>query len=186
MEKTSCKGCTNINSFPKGYPCTECERNPPILKDHYHMSQEYMETLKRIAGYLDGMEYGYEQEDIWKIAKKNGCVIVFGYSDDCIEFRGAYDDECGCYDGKTLYFSKTLGVSCVKECTNGNYPNAITAVWCGKVDGREACPKEQYTDDKGRVIPWTYLLDMPHADFMVYEDKEPYCRGVVFFAGSAR
>ena len=52
------------------------------------------------------------------IAKDNGLVIVFGYSDDCTEFRGAIEDEIGCYNGGRVYEE------------NGFY---IDAVW-GRAD----------------------------------------------------
>lgn len=36
-------------------------------------------------------------------AKELGFVVVFGYSDDCAEFRGAIYDEVDCYDGGRIF-----------------------------------------------------------------------------------
>lgn len=35
-------------------------------------------------------------------------------------------------------------------------------------------------DDEMNVIPWTYATNVPHEKFMIYEDGEPYCQGIVF------
>lgn len=84
-----------------------------------------------------------------------------------MEFDGAMDDEGGCFDGGKVFFSQ-------KAVWNGEddksvFPNCIEAIWCGK----------EALDENGNVIPWTYKTDIPHETFMVYEDGEPYCRGIV-------
>ena len=98
---------------------------------------------------------------------RGGRVIITGASDDLMEFDGAMDDEGGCFDGGKVFFSQ-------KAVWNGEddksvFPNCIEAIWCGK----------EALDENGNVIPWTYKTDIPHETFMVYEDGEPYCRGIV-------
>lgn len=98
---------------------------------------------------------------------RGGGVIITGASDDLMEFDGAMDDEGGCFDGGKVFFSQ-------KAVWNGEddksvFPNCIEAIWCGK----------EALDENGNVIPWTYKTDIPHETFMVYEDGEPYCRGIV-------
>ena len=59
------------------------------------------------ASMLNQRSYGNEitaAEE--KAAKELGYVIIFGYSDDCAEFRGAIDDEFGCFDGGRVYTKK--------------------------------------------------------------------------------
>ena len=55
-------------------------------------------TMETLAAILDGREIGSE---ITKAeadqAKAAGLVVVFGASDDLMEFRGAIYDEIGCY-----------------------------------------------------------------------------------------
>ena len=41
-----------------------------------------------------------------QIAKDSGLVIVYGASDDLMEFEGAIEDEIGCYDGDTIHITK--------------------------------------------------------------------------------
>lgn len=61
-------------------------------------------TIYEFAEILNCRGYGNEitpSEE--QIAKKLGFVVVFGYSDDNAEFRGAICDEVGCYDGGRVY-----------------------------------------------------------------------------------
>lgn len=117
--------------------------------------------LKQFAEMLNGREYQYPQftrEEI-QIAKDNGFVIVHGASDDLMEFNGAICEEAGCYDGGKVYFDKT-GAVLDEEFENSR---CIEAFWCKDDD-----------------IAWTYKTDIPHETFMIYEDEDKYCRGIVF------
>lgn len=54
--------------------------------------------IKEFAKSISGKEYGYPQftkEEI-ETAKENGFVVVYGCSDDLMEFEGAVQDEGGC------------------------------------------------------------------------------------------
>lgn len=64
-------------------------------------------NINEFAKMLDGREIGCEitpEEE--RQAKELGYVVVFGYSDDNAEFRGAIDDEVGCYDGGEIFIDK--------------------------------------------------------------------------------
>lgn len=64
-------------------------------------------TPKELAERLNGREYGSEITlEEMHIAKEFGLVVVFGASDDLMEFRGAIDDEGGCFGGGTVYFDQ--------------------------------------------------------------------------------
>ena len=124
--------------------------------------------IKEFAKSISGKEYGYQpftKEEI-ETAKENGFVIVYGMSDDLMEFEGAIRDEGGCYDGGNVYFDKN-GV--IDDNFVTSFDNCIKAVWCG---GEK--------DADGKEITWTYETEIPHETFMVYEDGEPYCKGIVF------
>lgn len=107
-------------------------------------------TLKEFASLLDGREYGCEMTPHEEeVAKELGFVVVFGYSDDNAELRGAIDDEIGCYDGDVL--------------EHEDLPGRIFAHWCpSKMD-----------------CSWAYETDIPHESFRIYEDGELYCVGIV-------
>lgn len=127
-------------------------------------------TIKDFAQQLNGKEYDscmFLKSEL-KMAKENGWVIVTGASDDLMEFEGAMYDEGGCFDGGKVFFSKEAVWN--GEDDKSAFPNCIEAIWCGK----------EILDENGNVIPWTYKTDIPHETFMVYEDGDPYCRGIVF------
>ena len=130
-------------------------------------------TVKEYAEMLNGREYGYPQftKDEIQIAKENGFVIVYGASDDLMEFDGSLYEEAGCFDGGKVYFDKT---GAVDEPFFGC--NCIEAVWCDK----------ERTDSEGNIITWTYKTDIPHETFMIYEDGEPYCEAIVFSIDDVR
>lgn len=116
-------------------------------------------TAKELADLLDGREYGNEiTASEAKAAAEAGLVVVFGASDDLIEFRGAIDDEGGCFNGGIIYFDRD-GVAQDGE----EKEFSIKAIWCGQND-----------------YSWSYEADFPHRSFAILEDGEPYCRGIVF------
>lgn len=124
--------------------------------------------IKEFAKSISGKEYGYPQftkEEIGT-ARKNGFVIVYGCSDDLMEFEGAIQDEGGCFDGGRVFFNHD---EVYQGYNKEKYPYWINAVWCG---GEK--------DADGQEITWTYETEIPHETFMIYEDGEPYCKGIVF------
>ena len=126
--------------------------------------------IKDFAKLINGKEYGYQQFTDKEIetAKENGFVIVYGCSGDLMEFEGAIQDEGGCFDGGRVFFGRNR--VCQDSEEEKNYPNWIEASWY----------KDSIKDENGNVIAWTYETEIPHENFMVYEDGKPYCRGIVF------
>lgn len=107
-------------------------------------------TLKEFAKMLDGREYRHEiTKEEEALAKELGFVVVFGYSDDNAELRGAIDDEISCYDGGELFHI--------------DLPATIYANWCPEdID-----------------CSWAYGTSIPNEKFYIYEDGELYCVGIV-------
>ena len=134
-------------------------------------------TKEELAAWLDGFEYPLAIPDyLEKGARAAGLVIVWGHSNDLMEFSGAIYDEVGAWEGTTVKVD-VLGVLPEWESfrTDHNEEEAfaryferrpktkgITAIW----------DKEGYS--------WTYRTEIPHATFDVMEDGEKYCRGIVF------
>lgn len=134
-------------------------------------------TKEQLAGMLNGREIGNEiSKAESKQAKADGLVVVYGASDDLMEFDGAICDEVGAYDGTTAHLSSTGLLK--NECDSDDCPHyeaslgnaaTITAEWCAAEDGPS----------------WTYSTPIPHATFDVMEDGEVYCRGIVFSLADA-
>ena len=133
------------------------------------------EDMSDFARRLNGIEYLEERKEMWKAAKEKGYVVVFGYSDDNIEFRGAIDDEVGAFGGRTVFFTENGKIS---KSNDGEY--YIHAAWYGKVGGKTILKTFRIIDDNGDLIPWTYETNIPHEEFMMYDGGDPFCRGIVF------
>lgn len=122
-------------------------------------------TKEELAALLTGREYGNEIEPSEeKSAKDNGLVVVFGYSDDNVEFKGAIDEEVGGYGGATIEFTKA-----------GIFRDE---------DDDEVLERYGTIVQFNKIIaaysPRTFKTDIPHATFDIMEDGELSCRGIVF------
>ena len=133
--------------------------------------------LKMIAAKLDGRTYddfaGYklskEVAEIMDMAADEGIVVLYGASDDLVEFDGAFQDEAGCFGSGTITFDER-GTS-----DDGNvHANKLQVRW------------QKDFDENRHLIDFTYILDIPHETFMIYDEGYPYCRGLVFFASEMR
>ena len=133
---------------------------------------------KELAAKLNGREYLREiTDEEAKQAKASGLVVVYGASDDLIEFRGAIHDEGDCYDGGEILFD-----------SKGVLPS-----WGVASDSEESAEAYFERKPKARMIKalfskegsytWTYCTVIPHETFEIVEDGEPYCRGIVFNIG---
>ena len=126
-------------------------------------------TPQEAAAKIDGNQYRAEVSPaLEKTLKADGLVAVYGASDDLMEFVGAIYDEVGCYDGGTAYLTRDglLSNACEDECpyfaVRKRKAATINALW-----------------DSGG-FSWRYETEIPHAKFVIKEDDENYCEGIVF------
>lgn len=134
-------------------------------------------TKEELAEILNGVQMGKEDADeiLMAKAKESGLVIVFGYSDDNVELRGAFDGEYGAYKGTTVLLDREgiirnpLAEELEDEdevldlLTRKKTASKIKALWCKEKD-----------------YSWTFETKIPHATFDVLEDDEKFSRGLVF------
>jgi hypothetical protein len=137
-------------------------------------------TKEEFAQMITGRYRGDETTATEKvIARENGLVVMYGYSDDNVEIEGAIRDEVSAYDGTTISFLN--GEILANKCEDENCPyfkglknnsniKKIEALWCGE---------ENYS--------WTFKTDISHATFEVVDDDgEKFCRGIVFDINSIK
>lgn len=135
-------------------------------------------TKEELAARLNGREYREEMTTAEEVeAKESGLVVVFGASDDLIEFRGAICDEDGAgSEGSTLLSQAGL---------LGDHDDNCSCAWCGWLAAAKACA-EIYCIWNTDNYSWQYNTTIPHATFDILEDTGPgkppekYCRGIVF------
>jgi hypothetical protein len=127
-----------------------------------------MKVLKEFAKKLDKTQYPFtlSLEEV-KYCKDNGIVVVFGCSDDLMEFRGAIYDEFDCYGGGTCYLTKDGLFEDDCDCKYARQSKekckSIKGLWC-----------------KGKYS-WQYETDIPHETFDIMEDDDFYCKGIIFY-----
>lgn len=128
-------------------------------------------TAKELAALLNGREMGQEiTPDAVKQAKAHGLVVVFGASDDNMEFRGAIYDEISCFNGGTAYLTPAGLLK--NDCSDDECPHFV------KLRDKAATIHAGWCEEEG--YSWTYSTEIPHETFEIMEDGEPFCRGIVF------
>lgn len=127
-------------------------------------------NAQELAAELNGRAYGEETTRVDDLsAKEAGLVIVFGASDDLMEFRGAINDEIGA--GPDSIAPLTGAGLLTSDCDDDDCP------YFKKLKRAAATIRAKWDIDG---YSWTYETDIPHATFDILEDGEKYCRGIVF------
>jgi hypothetical protein len=135
-------------------------------------------TKEELAESLNGLEYGEDiPQDLLEAARDSALIIVYGRSDDIMEFDGAMYDE-----------SYVSGWDVVKFDRKGLIPewddiekDELQEVreYLERIDGE--IPSEIKVMPEGNEgYFWSYETDIPHSTFEILEDGERYCRGIVF------
>lgn len=134
---------------------------------------------REFAQLLNGREYGSEiTKEEEAVAKQNNLVVVYGYSDDLAEFRGAINDETSAWEGRRIgFFNGNLvdldsdeieDHKSIFERYGAKFPSSdfvVKVVWC--------------PDD----LDTSWIITVEGAEghhFDIFEDGDLYCRGVVF------
>jgi len=144
---------------------------------------------RELAEQLTGAQYPLHHhvlKELFDQAKAAGLVIVFGASDDLMEFRGAIYDEVDAYEGGTAFVDSE---GLLPDRENIEDDDELQSYFLRKPNARKivAC----WDDDEFAIgaadggFTWTYRTNIPHATFAVMDGDEPYCRGIVFALADA-
>jgi hypothetical protein len=133
----------------------------------------YHQNRDNFAALLSGREMGAEitaEEEAQ--AKAAGLLVIFGASDDLMEFRGAANDELSVYDGGTALIDAKGPLPDRDSIEDDGVLRDFFArePLAQKVEALFTA-EEDYT--------WTYRTDVPHATFDILEDGALYCRGIM-------
>ena len=130
-------------------------------------------TKEEFAQYLDGrIEDSILTPDDVLDASDFDLVVVYGASDDLIEFEGAICDELGAYGGGTFFYDKDfesfVDVDDSFEGFDLTDSKKIIALW-GK-------GTELYGN-----VDWTFDSNIPHATFRIMsrDGVDVFCVGMV-------
>lgn len=132
-----------------------------------------MTTIKEVAAMLNGREYGSEvsprEETEFKHA---GIVVVYGYSDDCVEFEGAVNTEIGIWRDDSIPLLN--GVPFDVPCTTDEFEDS----YCPLL--KDVAKRLKYIEAKFGINGWEFDADFPHEKFTIIEDDEPCGVGLVY------
>lgn len=133
-------------------------------------------SVKEFAEMLNGREIGEEiTPDEVKLAKENNIVVVYGASDDLMEFEGAIYDELDAWEGTIARVSKEGILK--PPCEDNPECCKFKCVYFKKSWSNAKTIKAVWGENN---ISWTYETEIPHETFDIMEDGEVYCRGIVF------
>jgi len=111
------------------------------------------------------------------LAKNEGFIVVYGESDDLMEFRGVIDDEIGAYNGTTAIILKTNnGYKVLSESSIEEINEPLRDYDLDLISGLEI---ESKFDDDGYTWTMNVAHGMPVAYFDILEDGEKFCKGIV-------
>lgn len=148
------------------------------------MSELTKITKEEMAARITGREYPFRlSSDEKAIAKASGLAIVYGASDDLLEFEGAIDEELSAYNGTSatitddgkIVESMTEGSDCderskcffFKSWLERQKSFEVTSEWC----------------PEGMNCNWNVTASkVPVATFEIKDDYSPdniFCRGIV-------
>lgn len=124
-------------------------------------------TAKEAAALLDRCQYRDEgSRALFAHMKASALVAVYGASDDLVMLSGAINDE--------------LGASTIHLGMKGLLQNRCEEERCPyhaeELKGA-ATIEPRFAEDG---VSWSYRTAIPHETFLVMEDDEIYCRGIVF------
>jgi hypothetical protein len=138
-------------------------------------------TIKEWAEKLNGIEYPADELDKFnnKLAA-DGIVVVYGASDDLLEFQGAINDEVGAWEGTTAKIA--AGENGILKIFNEE-ENEETAEFNEKQIAAMQKIKAIWepVDEDGKIFAsWLVETEISHETFDIMEDGELFCRGIVF------
>lgn len=127
--------------------------------------------MKIVAEKLNGREYGSELTDEEADQLKSvGLVVAFGYSDDNVEFRGAFNEEVGGWeDFEIAFLDGDILYKCHDDCNEHVCP-----LW------KDAISRAQIIRATFRKEGWKFDAYIPHEKFTIMEDGEVFGEGIVF------
>ena len=144
-----------------------------------------MKTLTRqeLAERLNNCERGEEiSKELEQLAKENNLVVLFGYSDDGLEIRGAIYDELGAYNGGEFALIKKGELYSDEEEENTYHKTDCDSILPLSEEYAQPEEKERRISlkwlDEGDKS-WEIETQMPHSKFLIREEAEPFSDGIV-------
>ena len=159
-----------------------------------NIKPETINTIEDLAKLLDGNTYRDELYNeygmnIYDICEKNKWVIVYGASDDLIEFEGIISDEDGAWNGALCKLVKP-GDFYLEDADDETYKKAKDYMFVSITEDelkvlknnnyKDTCVVEMLWCPDGTDMSWQVnVKGAPFVKFNVMEDDEVYCEAAI-------
>jgi hypothetical protein len=155
-----------------------------LAADHIRIERLQM-TLEEWALKLTGRQYRDElSREEEKQAAVDGMLIVFGASDDLLEFRGEFHDEIGAYNGTKAEIDSKGLKPIWNEGDEKSFEDAKE--FFERKDSPSFTVQAEWSPSD-QDFSWVIRVDVANSwaggprymPFIVKEDDEQYCKGLV-------
>lgn len=141
------------------------------------------ESVIKLADHLNNRQYRSEISISLEVfAKNNNLAIVFGASDDLIEFRGAFEEEFGA--SEELYFDKEFKIisshSKIRLDEKDVYMDDFVNIYKFDLEVELKNKITQEWQPKDNEASWRLSANFPHKTFNIFDKESLYCVGIVF------
>lgn len=137
-------------------------------------------TKEELAAKLNGRQYTREITSTEEVlARESGLLVVFGASDDLVELRGAIEEELGAYNGTTVLLGRNGKLVIPVDREDEEALDKYGLVEEAREREKNAHSIRVLFGNKTDDPTWTIETELPHATFLVMEDDEVFCRGIV-------
>lgn len=134
-------------------------------------------TKEQFASQLNGNNYRSEITKAQiKEAAENNLVVMFGYSDDNVELRGAIYDEVGGHEECEVLLANRKVLQVEEPFEELDEQIAFLKKHGLKLNAKKV-KAEYYAEGRPG---WQFKTDIPHATFDIMEDNELAGKGIVF------
>ena len=136
-------------------------------------------NIEEYAHYLSSFDMRRFDDSLFKLAKENDWLVVFGHSDDCIELRGAFRAETY-YNRPEVFPIYDFGL--LPSWDEIDHSDEEEARQYFKRKKSKVLLRlyvfqnEEYEDEK---FMWFFDFNFQNYKFKIYDEDEPFCVGCV-------
>ncbi len=110
-------------------------------------------------------------------AKESGLIVIFGSSDDLVEFKGAITEELN--DGIILLIPKGIKVMITDEDEGESWEEGGEEAIAIQLKDDAEMGKNRIEAEYSQECVWSFKTEIPHHIFNIFDDGDPYCVGIV-------
>jgi len=132
---------------------------------------EFQEFRDLLHGRQNGKVLFQKEENI---ASMNGWTVIYGCSDDLIEFEGYISEEMSQYGSDSLHIVKKKDSLEVLDDYDYNNINQKFEEYNIKLPSVKILFNNNHDD-----YYWYIYSDVPYLSFDIMEDDEKFCRGII-------